>query len=366
MILYSHNDPKRWLNLNFAEIYVLLNADEYKTFQPRVQALNNNPAVRRGLFNITAVQRGKEMNSALPDSIKEMLTGFNVIVRLVDSIHGIYTYGIGSLNTSADDATWDAEFEDFSKQVCETNLRQLEILESRNTSTAIGAQQLYESMNLRRSVFEQAQQGTLGEDENFRFAESNDILRVSDAICSREVIESAVDAVRPDVISLLRSRPTRDDNSQLSVRVHLVGRRVHFEFRMYDKTVDIVFKGHSEDFLYAALLKSVTLRKSLNKESFNRTDDSSVKWLQELHASLGYDYFSTEISNMQGNRRHEAKSNINKKLRSKLHKLSSTAYNICQMKLTRGLHANKYDVGILSQCIFWDLPPRTTPVWSKK
>lgn len=363
MILYSHNDPKRWLNLNFAEIYVLLNADEYETLQPRVQALNNNPAVRRGLFNITAVQRGKEMNSILPDSIKEMLTGSNVIVRLVDSIHGTYTYGIGSLNTSADDAAWKAEFEDFSKQVCETNLRQLEILESRNTSTAIEAQQLYESMNLRCSVFEQAQKGTLGEDENFRFAESNDILRVSDAICSREVIESAVDAVRPDVISQLRSRPTRDDNSQLLVRVHIVKKRVHFEFSLGDRTVDVVFNGHSEDFLYAALLNSVTDGYSFTPRDFGSKDKVIIRRLQTLHESLGYNFFLDEMKNMKADRRNEAKSKINRALRGVLNNLSPSAYKICEVKIMQPrTNRSEYSVGILGKNIHWDLPPRTTQI----
>lgn len=363
MILFSLDDRERWLNLNFAEIYVLFNADEYETLQPRVQALNGNPAVRRGLFNITAVRRGEGMNGVLPETIREVLAEYNVIVRLVDGIHGVYTYGISKLNAQADDATWNAEFERFVKDVCQKNICQLDILESRSSGTAIDAQQLYESMNLRRSVFEQAQKGTLGEDENFRFAESNDVLRVSDAECSREVIESAVDAVRPDVISQLRSRPTRDDNSQLMVRVHIVKKRVHFEFSLGDRTVDVVFNGHSEDFLYAALLNSVTYRYSFTPRDFGSKDEVIIRRLQTLHNSLGYSFFSDEMKNMKANRRNEAKSKINKVLRTKLNKLSSAAYGICEMRIKNPREdSTRYCIGILRENIHWNLPPRTTQI----
>lgn len=364
------DDRERWLNLNFAEIYVLLSGSEYDTLHSRVEALNGNPAVRRGLFNITPVRRGEEMNRVLPEDIREVLADYNVIVRLVDSIHGTYTYGISKFNTQADDAAWASAFEGFTMMVCQKNISQLDILKSRSTATAIGAQQLYESMNLRHDVFDQALNGTLSEEENFRFAESNDVMRVSDAACSQEVIESAVDAAKQDVISQLRCRPTGDERGQLMVRVHVEKNRVHFEFKLGDRVADVVFKGHSEDFLYAAVLKSVTDNYCFTPRDFGYTrnnrvieDKSIIDRLQALHESLGYNHFSEEKEKMRGDRRNEAKSNINKALRKGLNGLSSSAFNICEVKLKEPrTKRSEYSVGILKENIHWDLPHRTTMV----
>lgn len=377
MILYSHNDPKRWLNLNFAEIYVLLNADEYETLQPRVQALNNNPAVRRGLFNITAVQRGKEMNSALPDSIKEMLAQFNVIVRLVDSIHGIYTYGIGSLNTSANDATWDAEFERFVKDVCQKNIDQLSIIHSRRSPSAMFVRKLMEVKDLRSQLFKQALDGSLIVDGDSGVVLRKEFRNMSSAECCLKVIQSAVDASLPDAISVTRNISPEN----IRVCVCKEGKYIYFDFSTGKMTKRVRFSDVNQTFLYAAVLYATKTGKRFGPSDFcgmrdtrndtilgNLPKNSTVDWMEMLYRDLmdvsNEDAlklgFKTLFRNMSNEGKNVAKSHLRDSLATQFTVFDSFTLKKCMLDIEAPDDEKKryYKVGIDPEEIIWQIPPK--------
>lgn len=377
MILFSHDDRERWLNLNFTEIYVLLNADEYETLQPRVQALNSNPAVRRGLFNITAVQRGKEVNRILPNSIKEMLTGFNVIVRLVDGIHGIYTYGVGMLNTLADDAVWSAEFERFAKDVCQKNIDQLSIIHSRRSPSAMFARKLMDVNNMRSQLFKQALDGSLIVDGDSSVVLRKEFRNMSSAECSLKVIQSAVDASLPDAISVTRNISP----GNIRVCVCKEGKYIYFDFSNRKMTKRVRFSEVNQTFLYAAVLYATKTGKRFGPSDFsgmrdtrndtilgNLPKNSTVDWMEMLYRDLmdvsNEDAlklgFKTLFRNMSNGGNNVAKSHLINSLAEQFTVFDGSALKKCILDLEEdeGEEKRYYKVGIDPEEIIWQIPPK--------
>ena len=142
------DDERRILNLNHMAIYLMLTAEEMAMYGDKLKRLNNYRRVTRGIFRFEIVEKGSMPYEQLP---KEMTRGAaracNLLVRLVNSIHKIYCYGLDFVDMSLDSDSIHNELNLIVDEICRKNIFQLDILEYRNTGTAMSALQMYRNCN---------------------------------------------------------------------------------------------------------------------------------------------------------------------------------------------------------------------------
>lgn len=138
----------------------MLTAEEMAMYGDKLKRLNNYRRVTRGIFRFEIVEKGSTPYEQLP---KEMTRGAaracNLLVRLVNSIHKIYCYGLDFVDMSLDSDSIHNELNLIVDEICRKNIFQLDILEYRNTGTAMSALQMYRNCNIVKSVFERALEG---------------------------------------------------------------------------------------------------------------------------------------------------------------------------------------------------------------
>lgn len=152
-------DEKGLLNLNHMAIYLMLTAEEIALYSDKLKDLNRYTSLTRKLFRFDIIEKGDAPYEELPDAMKRNMRHYNVLVRLVNSIHGIFCYGMEEIDFKAELPEIVKELKIFIDDVCNEDIKQLDILCSRVTSTSVVAAKQYRDNNMIKEVFEAALEG---------------------------------------------------------------------------------------------------------------------------------------------------------------------------------------------------------------
>ena len=162
MTMITIRDEQKTLNLNPKAIYLMLTSDEMAEYRNKLKNLNRCPSLTRKLFRFEIVEKGVSPYEKLSDDMKYNVRHYNVLVRLVNSIHNIYCYGMGKIDFDKDKKTIVDKLNSFVDSVCKENIMQLDILCQRPTSTSLYALKQYRDNNIVKEIFEAALQTECG------------------------------------------------------------------------------------------------------------------------------------------------------------------------------------------------------------
>ena len=148
------NDELGLLNLNPLAIFLMLTPDEIARYADKLKGLNRNTRVTKGVFHFFVIEKGNSPFKKLSEKINYSMRHYNVMVRLVNSIHGIFCYGMEEINLEEDTDSIVKELIAFVRNVCNQNIGNLSILSNRSSLESIEAMRYYEEEQIERIMTE--------------------------------------------------------------------------------------------------------------------------------------------------------------------------------------------------------------------
>lgn len=149
-------DKQQLLNLHHYEIYFIYSENDADLYKQIIKKMNSLPSIKRGIFHFNAIKRGEQSFEKLPDLLQKQLEQKNVLIRLIDSAHGNYSYGMELIDFNNDAETIYKDVEDFINQVCRQNINHLERLKSRTTAISRSRIQGYIDDGIVTEIFSKA------------------------------------------------------------------------------------------------------------------------------------------------------------------------------------------------------------------
>lgn len=287
-------DKKRVLNLNPTVMYLMLSKSEASANEERLKRIISTEAVTKGLFKIEMIKKGKTYIDELPADMTRAAKLCNIMVRLVDSIHGTFCYAMDVIDLKADEDVIEKELTAFVENVCEENIIQFDILEKRDTNSAMNAIQKYEESNIVRKVFEAALAG-----ERIDATPAREIIEkdTTDEEMSQQVAAGAFngkydEAARIDYYS--RTRPERRPDIKLDITKIATGKprkdgspkiKWGFKISVDDKVFSVRFGNNYQNILYAATIFANIEGTALLRKDFE-SNTSKDEWLHGIHRAF--------------------------------------------------------------------------------
>lgn len=102
------------------------------------------------------MERGDSPYELLPEELVRAVRRCNVFVRLINSIHGIFCYGLEYVDVSAATDCLVRDLGAFVDATCNEDLMQLEILATRSSMPSVQAMAYYTTHRLLAPVFQRA------------------------------------------------------------------------------------------------------------------------------------------------------------------------------------------------------------------
>ena len=90
----------------------MLTAEEMAEYKDKLKTLNSFRKLTRGIFRFEIVEKGDTPYEMLPKDMTRTVTNCNVLVRLINSIHSIYCYGLDTIDLKLDEQELRAELRD--------------------------------------------------------------------------------------------------------------------------------------------------------------------------------------------------------------------------------------------------------------
>lgn len=330
-------------------IYLMLTAEEIDLYGEKLKGLNKYESITRGIFRFEIVKRGDTPYEQLP---KEMTRGAakscNVLVRLVNSIHSVYCYGLDTVDMTQ---KADAIRNDLSlivDDICRKNYKQLEILCERQTETSIKATQEYENANIVKEIFERAQDGDVIAKKD---RPTEQLHSVSASTNMAESLGLARDAFADPVADKVererseREAPTRKpaitlylENSVPNGKFYKNGKEKKsfgLKLSIDGNIVNVPITNIDQKMLYVSVLMANLEGRRLRRSdfTFSANDQADTKnFLERVYHSLMFnkdfkDWFMNANVNGPAARINDAKSKLNKDLWNHLAPLYKDAYH---------------------------------------
>lgn len=185
------HDEKQVLNLNHTAIYLMLSSADLAQYDEKLKKLNDISSLTRNLFSFYTVEKGNTPYEELPDDMIGAMRHYNVMIRLVNSIHGKFCYAMEEIDLANGIDQIVKELNAFVDSVCKEDINQLEILCARSSNSSIAAVREYNEYGIVREVFDSAlySKGTDMQDVRDRL---QDISASSDMATSLGLASSAV------------------------------------------------------------------------------------------------------------------------------------------------------------------------------
>ena len=291
MNLFKINDESRLMNLNYMEVYFSLSDEDFIEYYDLLMGMNHGSSITRGLFHFNVVKKGDQMYSNLPPEMSFM--NYNVFVRLINSNHGMYCYGISYVALELDADRMRTRVDNLVDAICTENLNQLDNIQYSNRSTAISAYKRYKEAGIVSEIFERArnrQRVERIETRNGDFRPTDYVESWHDTMGRKESLDIAVGAVDRSKSAVLfraeimRMRP--EQRPDISVTIKSVGLGKYtkngrektgygFEFIIDGKVVALRLGSSDQTLLYAAVLLFRKNGLTLSRRSFTRECDSN-------------------------------------------------------------------------------------------
>lgn len=336
-------DEKGLLNLNHMAIYLMLTAEEIALYSDKLKDLNRYTSLTRKLFRFDIIEKGDAPYEELPDAMKRNMRHYNVLVRLVNSIHGIFCYGMEEIDFKADLPEIVKELKIFIDDVCNEDIKQLDILCSRVTSTSVVAAKQYRDNNMIKEVFEAALKG---EDVDTALAKARleSSSSSSDMATSRELMWGAINhklAKKIEMDYCEREKPFERPEIIVTIDKVDTGNKPRkdgslkygwgFDISLNGEHIPVYFGSADQTFLYASLLFAIVDEKVLKRKYFKEDAPSAIMaWLEEKYKPFYFrkkfnDWYDFAIKN-DAKRIDQAVRGIREKLWEKLANGHKEAY----------------------------------------
>ena len=285
MDLFKINDRNNLLNLSYTEVYFILTDEENTKYGDLLVGMNHSSSITRGLFHFNVAKKGERMYPGLPSGW--YLMNFNVFVRLINSNHGMYCYGIAQIFLEQNPGRMKAQVNDLVDAICMENNDQLYLIKSRMTGSAVEARMQYEAAGF-MDIFDQALNRRRIDwinTENGKVRPTDYLeayYETADRKLSRNLVEGVADASKSAILSkaeAIRTRPERRPEISVTIKMVKSGKcrkdgyeksAFGFEFVIDGTPVPISFGSIYGTVLYAATLIFMKNGQCLSRRSFMR------------------------------------------------------------------------------------------------
>lgn len=276
------NDPLRLLELNTLAIYLLLTPEENARYRDKLKSLNRYTTLTKGIFQFDFVVKGKTPYNKLPKEMIRKMRHYNVMVRLVNSIHGIYCYGMEEVDLEGDMPSIVKRLKVFVKNVCEVNIDHLDILYNRYSMPSLESMRYYSEKNIAKEMFEAALKGDDIDKVNGKQS-LQETSPGSDIKTSLEIAKSAADSKKEDFDKKIEKercqniRPDREPHITMTVkyvntdRVLKGGRikkKLGVEMNIDGNIVSVYFGSTDQTFLYIIVLLAALEKREIGTYDF--------------------------------------------------------------------------------------------------
>ena len=294
-------DKQRTLNLNHRAIYIMLSPKEKSRYGDTLSGIITNSALTKGLFQFYIIEKGNTPYEELPRDMTRATSMCNVMVRLVNSIHKTYCYGLDCIDFGKDADGIRAELDSFVRSVCEENIMQLEILEERQTNSAMVARQTYEDEAIVKVMFEEALSDGICHERNAPSALER-LYSSTDLETSLELVLGALDSKlsrkvqmeyyerenpsfeRPDISVSITMVPTGKTKKDGTEKIGW-----GFDICINQTHIPVHFGSNDQTFLYAALLFASRDGIALCRRDFtDYAPSKDQRWLQSKYRAFGF------------------------------------------------------------------------------
>lgn len=362
-------DKRRLLNLDPTVIYLMLTPEERLAYEKKLRMLNEDALATKGLFRFDIVEKSVSPYEQLPEEMVRATRECNVFVRLINSIHGIFCYGLELVDFEEKSSSLSIQLMQFVEEVCKENMLHLEILKPRGSSFSMQAMNYYNAHQLFWEVFESAlnldtddlaeARRIIEKAANSHGAKtSHDLMEgvLNNRLASKiekERLEREAPEVRPDILveiknSIDTGKTTKDGHPQMDLGI---------EITINGETpIPVCFTsmgGSHLTFLYFTLLMGIKEGQSVRRSDFleKETKNSDKKqWLKEKYRLFLFDASFDDFlkkANQHGPTAliNDAKSKINKALWAILGNEYKDAYHyLCIFTKDARKSSSKYEV----------------------
>lgn len=287
-------DEQRCLNLNHLAIYLMLTSDEMALYGDKLEGLNRFSSLTKGIFRFDIVEKGETPYDKLPKEMIRNMRHYNVMARLVDSIHDIYCYGLDEIDLEGDKSSIHEQLKVFVEHVCKENIDHLDILYNRTTFTSRTKMKYYLAEDIVKELFEAALKG---ENTGNNFCKSmiqGDLLTL-DMKSSLEIAKSAADSKKEQMESKIEKerceREEPDYTPQISMTVKYLktenknGRqnmKPGVELNIDGNIVSVVFDSTDQTFLYIITLMARKEGRIIRRSDFMHIEEKPNDNIKEL------------------------------------------------------------------------------------
>lgn len=313
-------------------IYLMLTAEERMLYGDKLKRLNNYKSITRGIFHFEIVEKGDTPYENLPaEMTRGVAQNCNVLVRLVNSIHDTFCYGLDYIDLTQEETLIRENLKEFVDDICRKDITQLEILCGRNTSTSISAMQKYRDNRIVADVFEKALEGKSIKKEDCPIQQLQVIsattnlteshLLAKDAFTSpqsekieRELCERKAPETRPTISMTIKNVPNgyyKSGRQKTSFGLELV---------INGDIVNIPITNTDWRIFYLAVVAAKLEGRRLKRRDFtNNGNNETREWLKHVFSLLSLDrtfddWFRAINASGPAARINDSKSKLNKHL----------------------------------------------------
>lgn len=365
-------DEQRCLNLNHLAIYLMLTSDEMALYGDKLEGLNRFSSLTKGVFRFAIVEKGETPYDKLPKEMIRNMRHYNVMARLVDSIHDIYCYGLDEIDLEGDKSSIHEQLKVFVEQVCKENIDHLDILYHRLSHSSRIKMRYYFDEDIVKELFEAALKGENAGNNNCKSVFQGSFISL-DLKSSLEIAKSAADSKKEQMdLKIEKERCERevpDYKPQISITVKNIvktndnnpkGRlkkKPGVELNIDGNIVPVVFDSTDQTFLYIIIIMARKEGCIIRRSDFMHIEENpndNIKelllrnsmniWIKKRYQALGFkrdfEDWCRAIKN-DIHRMDDAASKIKRKLWERLCSKYKNAYFYCVIH-------NKYK--------FYDIP----------
>lgn len=292
------DDANGILNLNHMAIYLMLTAEEKGMYGEKLKRLNNFRSITHGIFRFEIVEKGDTPYEKLPkDMTRGAAKNCNVLVRLINSIHNTYCYGLDYVDLTEDEDKVRENLKEIVDDICRKNIYQLDILCERNTSTAYNAVKMYRDSRIVAEVFEKALKGKSIKKEECPTLQLQKVSATSDLAESNAIAKDAFTCQQSEKIERERceriapeTRPTISMSIKTVPYKSKTGKEMKsfgLELTINGDVVNIQITHNDWKVLYLAIVMAKFEDKRLRRRDFSYDSNTETKrWLERVFSTL--------------------------------------------------------------------------------
>lgn len=291
-------DEQNCLDLNYLAIYLMLTSDENALYGDKLKDLNRYSTLTKGIFHFYIIEKGETPYDKLPEEMIRNMRHYNVMVRLVDSIHDIYCYGLDEIDLEGDKPSILGQLKEFVEQVCKENINHLDVLYYRPTITSRAKSKFLSHQNIVKELFEAALKGEkpykadvkelLQGDNVSKDIETSLVIAISTIGSSEGIMDPKVERdlylkiepkKRPCVKITVKKVKTEKERKDGSAK-----EKIGVELNIDGNIIPVSFVSTDQTFLYIINLIAIMEGRYIQPSRFLPLENEETKYKESVYA----------------------------------------------------------------------------------